>query len=149
MSMASWPRLVIGTILLFIGAAFGFLAWAIETCMSGQANALLTSGAVALVANFVAWLMLGRRVPSKLVLFVSVLPTVAALMYSWSTLQLTFGYLSNGRGACALITADPDAGADGRELVFIILWLLVCASFWSGFIPVVRRAIGVWKERSA
>ena len=147
--MESWPRLVIGTILLFIGAAFGFLAWAVETCMSGQANALMTSGVVALVCNVIAWLMLGSRVPSKLVLFVAALPALAALMYSWSTLQLTFGYLVNGQGACALISPDEQAGADGREALFIFLWLLVCGSFWGGLIPVVKRAITVWKEREA
>ena len=144
--MASWPRLVIGTILLFVGAAFGFLAWAVETCMSGQANALLTSGVVALAANVIAWLLLGRRVPSKLALFVSVLPAIAALMYSWSTLQLATGYLIDGKGACALIGGEEGAGADGREALFIFLWVLVCASFWGGLIPLVRRAIAVRKE---
>ncbi|HEX6219023.1 MAG TPA: hypothetical protein VFZ35_07095 [Sphingomicrobium sp.] len=147
--MSSWPRLVIGTILLFIGAGYGYLGWAVETCMSGQANALLTSGVVALVANVLAWLMLGRRVPSKLVLFVAALPAVAALIYSSSTLQLAFGYLIQGQGACALISADEGAGVDGRETLFIFVWLLVCASFWGGLIPVLRRAITVWKESRA
>ena len=147
--MASWPRLVIGTILLFIGAGYGFLAWAVETCMSGQANALLTSGVVALIANIVAWLMLGSRVPSKLVLFVAALPALAALMYSWSTLQLSIGYLVNGKGACALLAGEEGAGTDGREALFIFLWLLVCASFWGGLVPVIRRAMVVWKESEA
>ncbi len=144
--MASWPRLVIGTILLLIGAAFGFLGWALETCMSGQANALATSGVVALAANLIAWLMLARRVPSKLVLFVAVLPTLAALMYSWSTWQLAAGYLGDGTGVCALVGADERAGIDGREPWFILLWSLVCGSFWAGLFPVIRRAVNVWKE---
>ena len=147
--MASWPRLVIGTICMFIGAAFGFLAWAVETCMSGQANALMTSGVVALVANALAWVLLGSRVPSKIVLFVASLPAIAALMYSWSTLQLTLGYLVRGQGACALITADKAAGEDGREIIVILLWLAVCGIFWGGLIPVVRRAIQVWKVSKA
>jgi hypothetical protein len=147
--MSSWPRLVIGTILLFVGAGYGYLAWAIETCMSGEANALMTSGVVALIANALGWILLARRVPSRLVLFVAALPAIAALIYSWSTLQRTIGYLVNGQGACALISADKGAGLDGREGLFILVWLLVCASFWAGFTVVARRAINVWKERDA
>jgi hypothetical protein len=148
MITASWPRLVIGTILLFVGAAFGFLAWAMTTCIGGAADGLVTGGLVALAANGLAWLLLARRVPSKLVLFVAALPALAALMYSWSTIQLGIGYL-NGESACALITADQEIGLDGREPLLIFLWLLVCASFWAGLIPVVRRAISVWKETEA
>ena len=147
--MSSWPRLVIGTILLFIGAAFGFLAWAVETCIGGGADSLLTGGIVALAANLLAWLLLARRVPSNLVLFVAALPTLAALMYSWSTAQLAVGYFAEGQSACAFVTADKGVGLDGREMLLIFLWLLVCASFWGGLVPVLRRAISVWKERAA
>ena len=142
MITSSWPRLVIGTILLLIGAATGVLAWAVETCTGASADSLWT-GAVALLANLLAWILLGRRVPSKLVLFVAALPAIAAIAYSISTLQLTIGFLGEGRSACALITQEETYGADGREPLFIILWLLVCASFWGGLIPVVMRALRV------
>ena len=149
MITASWPRLVIGTICLFVGAAFGFLAWAMTTCIGGNADGLATGGIVALAANAIAWLLLARRVPSKLVLFVAILPALAAAMYSWSTIQMGVGYLVHGESVCALITAEKDVGVDGREPLLIFLWLLVCASFWAGLIPVVRRAISVWKETKA
>lgn len=144
----SWPRLVIGTILLFVGAATGLVAWSVETCAEPVANSLWT-GAVALAANLLAWILLGRRVPSKLVLFVAFLPALAAILYTGSTVDLTLGYLFDGQGACALLTADSELGPDGREPFYIILWLLVCASFWGGLAPVVKRAISVWKESRA
>jgi hypothetical protein len=53
-------------------------------------------GAIALTANVLAWTLLGRRVPSKPVLFVAVLPALAALSYSLSTLRLANGYLFEG-----------------------------------------------------
>ena len=142
MITASWPRLVIGTILLFIGAAVGFFAWAVETCTGGSADSLWT-GLIALACNSIAWLLLGRRVPSKLVLFVAVLPALAAMSYTWSTVQLTLGFVANGQGACALITGDEGSSMDGRELLFIVLWWLVSASFWVGLVPVVMRALRV------
>lgn len=142
MITASWPRLVIGTILLLIGAATGALAWALETCTNANADSLWT-GAVALAANLAAWALLGRRVPSKLVLFVAVLPAIAAVSYTVSTVQLTVGFVTEGRGACALITADESYGLDGRERLFILLWLLVSASFWAGLVPVALRALRV------
>ena len=142
MITSSWPRLVIGTILVLVGAATGVLAWTVETCTGGSADSLWT-GAVTLLANLLGWLLLGRRVPSKLVLFVAVLPAIAALSYSLSTAQLTIGYLSEGQSACALITKDETFSPDGREPLFIILWLLVCASFWAGLVPVVMRALRV------
>jgi hypothetical protein len=77
------------------------------------------------------------------VLFVAALPALAALSYSWSTLQLAVGYLFRGRGACALLKADETFPADGREPLFIFLWLLVCLSFWAGLIPVLMRALRV------
>ena len=142
MITASWPRLVIGTILLFVGGATGVFAWAIETCANASADSLWT-GAVTLAANLLGWILLGRRVPSKLVLFVAVLPALAALSYSWSTMQLTLGFVADGEGACRLITGDEEIGRDGREPLFILLWLLVSASFWAGLVPVVVRAIRV------
>ena len=142
MITSSWPRLVIGTILLLIGSATGVLAWTIETCSGGSADSLWT-GAVTLLANLLAWLLLVRRVPSKLVLFVAVLPALAALSYSLSTAQLTIGYLSEGQSACALITKNEAFAPDSREPLFVILWLLVCASFWAGLVPVVMRALRV------
>ena len=147
MITASWPRLVIGTIFLFVGAAEGYLAWALENCTMSVADSLTVPAAITLVANVLAWLLLARRVPSKLVLFVAFLPAIAAISYTVTTLQITYGYLE-GRSACATITGDPH-GFDGRETLGIFLWLLVCASFWGGLIPVLRRAISVWKEREA
>jgi hypothetical protein len=145
---ASWPRLVIGTILLFVGGAQGYLSSAVETCTGGDADSLLTGGLVTLGANTLAWLLLARRVPAKLVLFVAILPALAALSYSWSTLQLTWSVFG-GEGACKLITGEDDLGRDGREAIFVTLWLLACAAFWAGIATVSRRAISVWKEREA
>ena len=142
MITASWPRLVVGTILLFIGAATGAMAWALETCSGGNADSLWTGG-VTLIANVFAWMLLGSRVPSKLVLFVAVLPAIAALSYSYSTAQLTIGFLTDGQGACEYIMGDEEMGRDGRELWFIMLWLLASLSFWAGLVPVAIRALRV------
>ena len=145
MITASWPRLVIGTILLFVGAAEGYLAWAWENCVDSVANSLIVPALVTLAINVLAWLLLGRRVPSKLVLFVAVLPTLAAMSYTVTTAQITLGYL-RGTSVCATITGNVH-DFTGRDLIGIVLWLLVCLSFWVGLFPVVRRAISVWKER--
>ena len=145
MITSSWPRLVVGTIFLFVGAATGVLAWALETCVGGKADSMW-NGAVTLALNVLGWLLLGRRVPSKIVLFVAALPALAALIYTWSALQLSFGYLANGTSACAFIMADDTRAYDGRELLFIFLWLAASVSFWLGLVPVARRAISVWKE---
>lgn len=142
MIVSSWPRLVIGTIVLLVGAATGVFAWSIETCEGGTADSLWT-GAVALAANLLGWLLLGRRVPSRLVLFVAVLPALAALSYTVSTIDLASGYVVHGRGACTLITAEEGYRPDGREPLFIFLWLLVSASFWAGLVPVALRAVRV------
>ncbi len=142
MITASWPRLVVGTILLFIGAGFGAMAWALETCAGGNADSLWTGG-VTLVANVLAWTLLGSRVPSKLVLFVAVLPAIAALSYTYATAQLTIGNLTEGLSACQYITGEEGVGRDGDEFWFIVLWLLASASFWVGLIPVVIRALRV------
>ena len=142
MIISSWPRLVIGALLLMIGAATGVLAWSIETCTGDSADSLWT-GTLTLAANLAAWALLGRRVPSKLVLFVAALPVLAALSYSISTIQLAAGHLGNGLSACAVIKPGQEFGPDGREPLFIILWLLVCASFWIGLTPVLARAVRV------
>ena len=148
MITASWPRLVIGTILLFVGAAEGYMAWALENCTGSQADSLTVPAVVTWVLNALAWLLLARRVPSKLVLFVAALPALAALSYSVTTLQIAYGYFAAAKSACATITGDPH-GFDGREPLGILLWLLASASFWAGFVIVARRAFLVWKEREA
>lgn len=142
MIISSWPRLVIGTLLLLIGAATGMLAWSLVTCAGDSVDSLST-GAIALVANLMAWALLGRRVPSKLVLIVAVLPALAALSYTASTIQLAAGYFGEGLSACDVLKDGKDFGRDGREPVFITLWLLVCLSFWGGLAPVVARAVRV------
>ena len=145
MITASWPRLVIGTIFLFVGAAFGLMAWAVETCTSGSADSLVT-GIATLGANLLAWALLVTRVPVKLVFFVAVLPALAALMYTGSTVNFATGYLREGQSACAFLTGE-DFAPDGRELQFIMLWVTVCLSFWLGLLPIMSRAIRVWKDR--
>jgi hypothetical protein len=139
--ISSWPRLVIGTLLLLIAAATGVLAWSVETCSGSSADSLWV-GAVTLVANVAGWGLLGRRVPSKPVLFVAALPALAALSYSISTIQLATG-LFEGLSACSVLKTGQDFAPDGQEPLFVILWLLVCVSFWAGLAPVLARAIRV------
>ena len=93
--------------------------------------------------NVFAWMLLGRRVPSKLVLLVSLLPALAALSYTASTVQLAKGYVLHGESACSAMRPGVDFGWDGREPIFMVLWLLACLSFWGGLVPVVMRAIRV------
>jgi hypothetical protein len=145
--ISSWPRLVFGTLLLMLGAATGLLAWSVETCSGASAGSLWT-GAITLLANLVAWAFLARRMPSKPVLFVSVLPALAALSYSVSTIQLVIGHVVHGLSACSVIKAGQNFPPDGREPLFIILWLLVCVSFWGGLAPVVARAIRLYRGGS-
>ena len=139
--ISSWPRLVIGTLLLLIAAATGVLAWSVETCSGSSADSLWL-GAVTLVTNIAGWGLLGRRVPSKPALFVAALPALAALSYSISTIQLAAGF-AKGLSACSVLKPGQDFAPDGQEPLFIILWLLVCVSFWAGLAPVVARAIRV------
>jgi len=139
--ISSWPRLVIGTLLLLLGAATGVLAWSLETCSGSSADSLWL-GIATLVTNVAGWALLGRRVPSKPVLFVAALPALAALSYSISTIQLATG-LVKGLSACSVLKPGQDFAPDGQEPLFIILWLLVCVSFWAGLAPVVARAIRV------
>ena len=148
MITASWPRLVIGTILLFVGAAEGYLAFALENCAGSGTNSFVIPGLATWLLNAFAWLLLARRVPSKLVLFVAALPALAALGYSYTTLQIAYGYVAAGKSACATITGDP-SGPGGGGLLDILLWLLASASFWAGLAIVARRAISIWKEREA
>jgi len=139
--ISSWPRLVIGTLLLLVAAATGVLAWSVETCSGSSADSLWL-GAVTLVTNIAGWGLLGRRVPSKPALFVAALPALAALSYSISTIQLAAGF-AKGLSACSVLKPGQDFAPDGQEPLFIILWLLVCVSFWAGLAPVVARAIRV------
>ncbi len=125
-----------------IGAATGMLAWSVATCTGDSADSLWI-GAVALITNIIAWAFLGRRVPSKLVLIVAVLPALAALSYTASTIQLAVGYFGEGLSACDVLKDGADFGYDGREPAFIVLWLLVCLSFWGGLAPVLARAVRV------
>jgi hypothetical protein len=143
MITASWPRLVIGTLMLMFGAATGIMAWSVATCAGGDAGSLWI-GAATLALNVIAWLLLGRRVPSKLVLIVAFLPALAALSYTISTVQLTLGHVVHGRGVCEIMRPAQDFAPDGREPLFIGLWLLACISFWAGLAPVVLRAIRVY-----
>jgi hypothetical protein len=140
--ISSWPRLVIGALVLMISAATGFVAWSVVTCAGGSAGPLWL-GAVVLFGNVLAWWLLGRRVPSKPVLTVAFLPALAALSYTMSTIQLLFGHLAKGLSACSVIKAGQDFAPDGSEFLFIVFWVLACASFWGGLIPVVARAIRV------
>ena len=142
MTISSWPRLVIGALILMISAATGFVAWSVVTCAGASAGPLWL-GAVVLFGNLLAWWLLGRRVPSKPVLIVAVLPALAALSYTVSTFQLLFGHLANGLSACSVLKPGQEFASDGREFLFIILWVLASASFWGGLIPVVARAIRV------
>jgi hypothetical protein len=142
MIISSWPRLVIGALVLMISAAAGIFAWTVETCTNDSAGSL-SIGLLALVGNVVAWLLLGRRVPSNLVLLVAALSALGALSYTYSTVQLAVGYFKDGLSACDVIKRGQDFGMDGREPIFILIWLLACISFWGGLAPIVLRAIRV------
>ena len=113
MITASWPRLVIGTILLFVGAAEGYLAFSLENCAGPDASNFVIPALATWLLNALAWLLLARRVPSKLVLFVAALPALAALSYSYTTVQIAYGYFAAGKSACATITGNP-SGPGGR-----------------------------------
>ena len=147
MTISSWPRLVIGTLVLMIGAATGFVAWSVVTCAGGSAGSLWL-GAVTLFANLLAWALLGRRVPSKLVLIVALLPALAALSYTVSTIQFGAGFYGEGLSACSVLRPGREFAPDGRERMFVFLWFLVSVSFWGGLAPVVARAIRVYRGTS-
>ena len=66
-----------------------------------------------------------------------------SLSYTVSTIHLAVGYLAHGAGACAVIKQTAEFGQDGREPLFLALWMLTCISFWGGLAPVVLRAIRV------
>jgi hypothetical protein len=140
--ISSWPRLVIGTLVLMISAGTGLAAWSVQTCVDDSAGPLAT-GIVTLVGNVVAWALLGKRVPSKVVLFVAAAPALAALSYTMSTVQLAVGYFGKGLSACSVLKPGIEFGMDGRELLFIVLWLITCVTFWAGLAPVVQRALRV------
>jgi len=142
MIISSWPRLVIGTLALMISGAIGMFAWSIETCTGDAADSLWLA-APTLLGNLLAWALLGHRVPSKLVLLVAALPALAAVSYSLSTIHLAVGYFGHGIGACSVMRPGQEFGLDGREPLFIGLWVVTCASFWGGLAPVVLRAIRV------
>ena len=111
--------------------------------IDGASADSLWIGGVTLASNAVAWTLLGRRVPVKPALFVAALPALAALSYSLSTIQLAIGYFKDGLSACAVIKDVPEFAPDGQEPLFLMLWLLVCLSFWGGLAPVLARAIRV------
>ena len=139
--MTSGHRLFIGTFVLMLSGATGLVAWSVLTCAGGSAGGLWL-GAVTLVANILAWVLVGSRMPSKLVLVIGLLPALAALSYTISTIQLAAGYFGEGLSVCSVLK-DQDFPKDGREPLFIFLWFLVCTSFWGGLVPVVMRAIRV------
>ena len=143
MITSSWPRLVIGTFILMISAAAGFMAWSVESCAGASAGSLWI-GAVTLFGNLLAWALLGRRVPSKLVLLVALIPALAALSYTLSAVQFAAGYLGDGLSACSILKPGQEFPKDGREPMFAFLWLLASISFWGGLVPVVLRAIRVY-----
>ena len=125
-----------------LSGATGLVAWSVLTCAGGSVGGLWL-GAVTLVANVLAWVLVGSRMPSKLVLVVALLPALAALSYTTSTIQLAAGYFGEGLSACSVLRNGQDFPNDGREPLFIILWFLVCTSFWGGLVPVMMRALRV------
>ena len=140
--MTSRARLFIGTFVLMLSAATGLVAWSVLTCANGSTSGLWL-GAVTLAANILAWVLVGSRMPSKLVLLIGLLPALAALSYTTSTIQLAAGYFGEGLSACSILRDGQDFPNDGREPLFIALWFLVCTSFWGGLVPVVVRALRV------
>ena len=140
--MTSRARLIIGTFVLMLSAATGLVAWSVLTCAGGSTGGLWL-GAVTLVANVMAWVLVGNRMPSKLVLVIALLPALAALSYTASTIQLAAGYFGDGLSACSVLRDGHDFPDDGREPLFIGLWFLVCTSFWGGLAPVAVRALRV------
>ena len=140
--MTSGHRLFIGTFVLMLSGATGLVAWSVLTCAGGSAGGLWL-GAVTLVANIFAWGLVGSRMPSKLVLVIGLLPALAALSYTISTIQLAAGYFGEGLSACSVLRDGQEFPRDGREPLFIFLWFLVCTSFWGGLVPVVVRALRV------
>ena len=140
--MTSRARLIIGTFVLMLSAATGLVAWSVLTCAGGSTGGLWL-GAVTLVANVLAWVLVGNRMPSKLVLVIALLPALAALSYTASTIQLAAGYFGDGLSACSVLRDGQDFPDDGREPLFIGLWFLVCTSFWGGLAPVAVRALRV------
>ena len=140
--MTSRARLIIGTFVLMLSAATGLVAWSVLTCAGGSTGGLWL-GAVTLVANVMAWVLVGNRMPSRLVLVIALLPALAALSYTASTIQLAAGYFGDGLSACSVLRDGQDFPDDGREPLFIGLWFLVCTSFWGGLAPVAVRALRV------
>ena len=140
--MNSGHRLFIGTFVLMLSGATGLVAWSVLTCFNGSVGGLWL-GVVTLIANIIAWVLVGRRMPSKLVLVIGLLPALAALSYTISTIQLAAGYFGDGLSACSVLREGQDFPNDGREPLFIGLWFLVCTSFWGGLVPVIVRALRV------
>lgn len=134
---------VLATLLLSLGALNAILCIKIETCTGGVADSLI-GGVFTLIlyAAGIAALVLLRPPRSA---YLALLPaTVIAIWHSVFAVRFFGGYWLHDVSACYAIVggfAPENAGQwmDGREPLFICLWLVLSALFWAGLVFAFRR----------
>lgn len=129
---------IAGVLLITLGAANGFLATKLETCTMNAADSML-GGFLNLplyalgFAAIIVW-------PLSRWAWFSLAPALLGFGYHliW-TVHFAYHYLAINGGVCDLIAGGEPWGLEGREPMYLSLWIVLSAMISAGMIWAARR----------
>jgi hypothetical protein len=129
----------VGFALLYLAAFNGILPFNLGTCTQGGADGLWGAVLSLMLYLFgVVCLLIAR--PSRPTYIAAFPPLVLLAWQLKFTIELTYGYLVQGKSACAIMH-DLPYEFDGHEAYFIDLWLTMC------LVPLIGLSLAFWRAR--
>lgn len=134
----------LASLLLTLGALSAVIGIGGATCTGGVADSLAAGGIVTSIlyaAGFAALVLMQPPRASYLALLPA---TIVAIWHTAFAIRFAWGFWLHDMSACyAMVGGFTPANAgqwmDGREPIFICLWLLLSLMYWIGLIFAFRR----------
>jgi hypothetical protein len=141
---------VAGVIFLTLGAMNSWLAMNAETCTQGGADSLF-GGFYTLIFYIAGAVSLWAAPLPKLVYIFLIPAAYLAVMHSIFAIKFAWGFLIYDMSACFAMKGGfelSEAGEwmDGREPYFVVLWLVLSATFWIGLASIFSKKVAMIKK---
>ena len=145
MGLCSKLMMIAGLLLIYLGALNTILSMVTGTCTGGSADQLF-GGLLSLLLYAVGWGLIYFS-KLRLIWLTVLLPIIPVAWWQLEfVVRLGYGFIFANLGACTILghgdrtDGPPEGWFDGREMIFIVIWVAANLAFLLGGLTTFFKA---------